>query len=97
MRTIDADYLKAGFEEDGHLTPYIEGFINSCPTVETVRHGEWRHRYIPQMHVSVTGKICCSECSGSFWSITGKRFDFCPKCGANMGGKTDAKQTVFTE
>ena len=35
-RTIDADLLKAGFEEDGHLTPYIENFINACPTVESV-------------------------------------------------------------
>lgn len=36
MRMIDADVLKAGFEEDGHLTPYIESFIDACPTV-----GEW--------------------------------------------------------
>ena len=35
-RHIDADYLKAGFEEDGHLSPYIEQFIDACPTV-----GEW--------------------------------------------------------
>lgn len=34
-RFIDADLLKAGFEEDGHLSPYIEGFIDACPTVET--------------------------------------------------------------
>ena len=34
MRTIDADVLKAGFEEDGHLTPYIESMIDACPTVE---------------------------------------------------------------
>lgn len=35
-RTIDAELLKAGFEQDGHLTPYIETFINACPTVENV-------------------------------------------------------------
>ncbi len=33
-RLIDSDLLKAGFEEDGHLSPYIEGFIDACPTVE---------------------------------------------------------------
>lgn len=36
MRTIDADYLKTEFEEDGHLSPYIEEYIDACPTV-----GEW--------------------------------------------------------
>lgn len=36
MRLIDADVLKAVFEEDGHLTPYIEEFIDACPTVEAV-------------------------------------------------------------
>lgn len=36
MRTIDADVLKGGLEEDGHLSPYIEEFIDACPTVETV-------------------------------------------------------------
>lgn len=33
MRAIDADILKAGFEEDGHLSPYIEEYIDACPTV----------------------------------------------------------------
>lgn len=36
MRLIDADVLKAGFEEDGHLTPYIEQYIDACPTIVTV-------------------------------------------------------------
>lgn len=33
-RLIDAELLKAGFEEDGHLSPYIESFIDACPTLE---------------------------------------------------------------
>ena len=33
MRPIDADALKAHFEEDGHLSGYIEEFIDACPTV----------------------------------------------------------------
>lgn len=41
MRPIDADVLKAGFEEDGHLSPYIEGFIDACPTVEPVKRSKW--------------------------------------------------------
>ena len=33
-RPIDADLLKGGFEEDGHLSPYIEEYIDACPTIE---------------------------------------------------------------
>lgn len=40
-RLIDADLLKAGFEEDGHLSPYIEGFIDACPTVDPVKRSKW--------------------------------------------------------
>ena len=34
MRPIDADALKASFEEDGHLSGYIEEFIGSAPTLD---------------------------------------------------------------
>lgn len=36
MRTIDADVLKAAFETDGYLSPYMQRMIDACPTV-----GEW--------------------------------------------------------
>lgn len=40
MRLIDADVLKEAFEEDGHLTGYIEEFIDDTPTIEAVKQ-EW--------------------------------------------------------
>lgn len=60
MRTIDADLLKEGFEEDGHLTPYVEGFIDACPTVETapvVRCGKCRW-YNPVFYACDKHGIC---------------------------------------
>lgn len=35
-RMIDADVLKAAFETDGYLSPYMQRMIDACPTV-----GEW--------------------------------------------------------
>lgn len=32
-RTIDADVLKAAFETDGYLSPYMQRMIDACPTV----------------------------------------------------------------
>jgi hypothetical protein len=34
MRPIDADALKASFEEDGHLSGYIEEYIDYAPTLD---------------------------------------------------------------
>ena len=47
MRPIDADALKDAFEEDGHLSGYIEEYINEQPTVspDEVRGvGEWEEK-----------------------------------------------------
>lgn len=43
MRLIDANVLKAGFEEDGHLTPYIKSYIDACPTVDAVPVTRCKH------------------------------------------------------
>lgn len=34
MRAIDADALKNAFEEDGHMSGYIEEFIDDMPTLD---------------------------------------------------------------
>lgn len=36
MRMIDANALKTSFEEDGHLSNYIEEFIDNAPTIDAV-------------------------------------------------------------
>ena len=85
VRPINANLLKAGFEEDGHLSPYIEEYIDACPTIDyaPVVHGYWRN---------------CGQISRTQWlhrcSLCGCPQDFahkfCPNCGAKMdGGKKD--------
>ncbi len=49
-RLIDANALKEAFEEDWHLTEYIEELIDGCPiidAVEVVRCKECKHRGDP--------------------------------------------------
>ena len=67
-RMIDANALKAGFEEDGHLSPYIEEFIDACPTV-----GGWIsvEDRLPEIGEAVLvicrfGKMIVSELDG-YW------------------------------
>lgn len=65
VRLIDADALKASFEEDGHLSSYIEEFIDNAPTIdaEPVRHGQWvleAHDERMNCRWNVTAE--CSEC-----------------------------------
>lgn len=63
MRPIDADYLKAGFEEDGHLSPYVEQFIDACPTLKSQQM--WTIEDIKKALVEVRdickGRRCCTE------------------------------------
>ena len=36
VRLIDANALKEAFKEDGHLSGYIEEFIDDTPTIDAV-------------------------------------------------------------
>ena len=57
MRAIDADALKNAFEEDGHMSGYIEKFIDDMPTLDVapVVHGRWIF--------ADDGYLRCSECT----------------------------------
>lgn len=79
-RLIDADALKEAFREDGHLSGYIEDFIDDCPTVESKRN-------IPQPvakkgspHSYVGYRYYCPECGKqqkmSKWGLW-----YCERCG----------------
>ena len=76
MRPIDADALKNAFEEDGHMSRYIEEFIDDMPTLDVVPvvHGRWIH--------CDNGGYYCSNCDRR----VAFRFDnsYCPHCGAIM-------------
>ena len=90
MRMIDANALKTSFEEDGHLSSYIEEFIDNAPTIdaEPVRHGRW-----------IQGKTVYAYHNCSLCKVPHKMqmscnvyvlLKYCPHCGAMMdGGKDD--------
>lgn len=90
MRMIDANALKTSFEEDGHLSNYIEEFIDNAPTIdaEPVRHGLWiQSKTVPAYHHCSLCKVARKmQASCNKYLI----LRYCPHCGAKMdGGKDD--------
>lgn len=83
MRTIDADALKAAFEMDGYLSPYMERMIDACHTVDTAKHGEWiRLGQLSRTNWLWRCKLC--GCPQDY------NHNYCPNCGAKMyGGEKD--------
>ena len=99
MRLIDADALKAVFEEKSseavcgvELCKAIISRIDEAPTVDAVpvRHGKWIIRDNPG-----TGwyRVTCSECGEDvtstapcigFFPNAKVTWDYCPSCGARM-------------
>ena len=81
---IEREALKAVFEEDGHLSAYVEEMIDSIPAadVRPVVRGKWEPG--DSRNVSAV----CSNCghlrlgNGSEWAT--KLAHFCEKCGADM-------------
>lgn len=62
--------------------------IKELPTVDAapVKHGRW------EPSNDYNGYCCCSACHNTYidpdWLIDGK-WQYCPACGARMGGETD--------
>ena len=81
MRLIDADALKEAFEEDGHLSGYIEEYIDNSPTVdaEPVRHGKWLLRHVGHGHYWE-----CSVCHTNPCIYVTKDTNYCAYCNAKM-------------
>lgn len=84
MRMIDANALKTSFEEDGHLSNYIEEFIDNAPTIdaEPVRHGRWiQSKTVPTYHhCSLCKATHRMKMSCNVYVFT----KYCPNCGAKM-------------
>ena len=83
MRLIDADAVKAVFEEKSSeavcgvkLCKAIISRIDEAPTIDAVpvRHGKWE---VTPVYIK------CSECGESFMLIPQ---NYCPHCGARMDG-----------
>ena len=76
---IEREALKAEFEEDGHLSAYIEEMIDSIPAadVREVKRGKWMF----EGSIENTWKVyTCSQCGAN--CIDG--WNFCPNCGEQM-------------
>ena len=80
---IEREALKAEFEEDGHLSAYIEEMIDSIPAadVRPVVRGKWR------LYSPLTDTYECDKC-GYLVIDESFRTNFCPNCGADMREKS---------
>lgn len=72
---IEREALKAEFEEDGHLSAYVEEMIDSIPAadVRPVVRGRWKYNLGDNIPY-------CSECM----MPQDSECNFCPNCGADM-------------
>jgi rubrerythrin len=62
----------------------IADMIEEAPTVEPVKHGKWKVIYYDEpSECDIYG---CSEC-GKTTGIIFPSWNFCPNCGAKMGGE----------
>ena len=93
VRLIDANALKTSFEEDGHMSSYIEEFIDNAPTIDAVPvvHGEFKKQQEEViLNLRVT-PLLCKTCLTTFITLNkeGKRCMCCSYCGARMDGEPE--------
>lgn len=79
-------YKKCSFAMVKAVIAYIEDV--PAADVAPVRHGTWE--------ISPTyGFLMCSECHDCCYIMGGKKWNFCPNCGAKLdGGDDDAANHV---
>ena len=91
VRLIGANALKTSFEEDGHLSKYIEEFIDNATTIdaEPVRHGQWINKKTVQAfhHCRLCGVTNKMQVSCNKYVM----LRYCPNCGARMDGEANEK------
>ena len=97
-RAIDAENAIKKLEDiGGHLIYEEDGksfcitmdalirFINNLPTIDPVKHGKW---VIAKDKDGFAMWDACSSCGhGLHYVCEGKRFPYCPNCGARMDGE----------
>ena len=60
----------------------VRAVVNTCPTVDPVKHGRWN--FVKDM----VSYISCSECGDDICWVNTKRPKYCPNCGAKMDQDT---------
>ena len=91
MRLIDADALRERMEQPECRTQTRRDFVamvDYTPTIDAVPvvHGEWEN------HPHAYGFKRCSVCHDcNIWGewADGKKWNYCPNCGACMDGGKD--------
>ena len=84
MDYISREALKQAFEEDGHLSAYVEEMIDDIPAadVRPVVRGEWIDEY---PNIPNDPRMICSVCGKEAMPLSTEHF--CPNCGADMRGE----------
>lgn len=85
MRPIDADAIKLpkGFFENVDNVPKFYEWLNTIPTIDTVKHGKWK----PFDLTWGRSVYACTSCGDAFEVPTemGKPiYNYCPHCGVRM-------------
>ena len=93
---IDCEALKAVFEEDGHLSAYVEEMIDSIPAadVRPVVRGKWEEVEVTWLadiedQPDAIATMFCPECKRFanhvyHYGDPTHGMNFCPNCGADM-------------
>lgn len=87
MRPIDADALierwvvNGDYENSIYDGAFIIKTIEEAPTIEPRSRGKW----IPKND----GRYHCSSCNGK---SPGYKWDYCPRCGADMRQKEEEQE-----
>lgn len=94
-RLIDLEPVLEVSKLTGFGTPadLIE-FLKMQPTIDPVKHGKWIKTFRYMGKNFNTGEVIpvnsydCSEC-GYHTGNQGRKFNYCPNCGARMGGEPE--------
>ena len=90
MRIIDADdlMLKIGklWTTNWMFRNEVINEIHKAPTIEPIKHGEWRCEEEPDGY----WHWYCSECEHHIFDDPSKnKYNYCPNCGARMEEVTE--------
>ena len=59
----------------------VRAVVNTCPTIDPVKHGYWK--FAKDVYVS------CSVCGVTILLFNAENPHYCPNCGAKMDGKEE--------
>ena len=77
-------FARTVYKTGGIPTQIVEVFdIKRLPTIESRPKGKWR---TSRVH---GGIVKCDFCGFDWGSNEGRKFNYCPNCGADMRGETE--------